>query len=194
MIKKTFRLLLKGRTAVYIDWANVYGWTKSLKRTVDPKKLFKYLHGYKDIKEIKFYYGTDQNPKSKQFIKSVKNVGFKLITKPVKHILIAQVNGKEIYKRKCDFDMEISLDIHSDLDKYESFIFFTGDGDFEPLYRMLSGIHKQVIVIYAHGHLGREVWEFTGKIFKRAIDGLDADLFTKKNAPPISRGARLTVI
>lgn len=188
MINKPFRLLLKNPATVYIDWANVFGWSKSLKRTVDPKKLIKYLHGYKEIRETKFYYGTDQNQKSKQFIKSVKNTGFKLITKPVKHILIAQVNGKDIYKRKCDFDMEISLDVHSDLKKYESFIFFTGDGDFEPLYKMLSEAHKQVIVIYAHGHLGREVWELTGKIFKRAVDRLDVDLFTKKMPPRFLEG------
>lgn len=32
--QKTFRLLLKGITAVFIDWANVYGWKKSLKHEV----------------------------------------------------------------------------------------------------------------------------------------------------------------
>ena len=32
------RLRLKSKTVVYIDWANVYGWTKSRKREVDRRK------------------------------------------------------------------------------------------------------------------------------------------------------------
>ena len=36
-------LRLKGKAVVYIDWANIYGWRKSLKREVDPAKLFAYL-------------------------------------------------------------------------------------------------------------------------------------------------------
>ncbi len=59
---------------------------------------------------------------------------------------------------------------------YESFIFFSGDGDFEPLYRMLLRLGKQVIVIFAHGHMGREVHELKG-VFRKAVDSLDVDLF-----------------
>lgn len=29
-----FRLRLRGKAAVFVDWANVYGWKKSLKREV----------------------------------------------------------------------------------------------------------------------------------------------------------------
>jgi len=41
------RFFLKGKTSVFIDWANVYGWTKSLKREVDAEELFGYLKTYK---------------------------------------------------------------------------------------------------------------------------------------------------
>jgi len=167
MVKSSFKLKLKGKTAVFIDWANVYGWKKSLKKDVDPTKLYKYLKTYKETETIYFCFGTDKHPKSKKQISQAKRLGYKIITKPVKYILAAQIKGKKIYKRKCDFDMEIAIKVHELLNEdIEGFIFFTGDGDFEPLYKLLIDQKKQVIVVYVRGHLGREVWELKKGIFK----------------------------
>lgn len=166
---------MKGKTAVFIDWANVYGWKKSLKHEVDPQKLYRYLTGYKEIEHISFYFGTDTHPKSKVFLSKMKRIGYQIITKPVKYILVAEVKGEKIYKRKCDFDMEISLKVHELLNEsIQTFIFFTGDGDFEPLYKLLMDKKKQIIVVYARGHLGREIWELKNGIFKIELPRLMA--------------------
>lgn len=164
---KSFCLKLKGETAVFVDWANVYGWKKSLKKEVNPRKLYECLTGYKEIKHIFFYFGTDIHPKSKTFLSKIKKIGYQVITKPVKYILVAEIKGQKIYKRKCDFDMEISLKVHELLGgNIRSFIFLTGDGDFEPLYKLLIEKKKQVIVVYSRGHLGREIWNLKNGIFK----------------------------
>ncbi len=164
----TKELRLRGKCAVYIDWANVHGWEKSLKREVDPKKLFVYLKTYSQIKKINLYFGTDKHPKSKAFIRQAGNIGFQVTTKPVKYITVVDEATKKKFKfRKCDFDIETCIDVHRDLAAgVESFIFFTGDGDFEPLYRLLIENYKQVIVVYSPGHLGREVWEIQKGLFK----------------------------
>jgi uncharacterized LabA/DUF88 family protein len=74
--------------------------------------------------------------------------------------------------------MEICIDTHRLLkENYRTFIFFTGDGDFEPLYQLLISLNKQVIVIFAHGHMGREVFQIERKIFIKAVDKLEANLF-----------------
>jgi len=173
-----FKLKLKGKACVFVDWANVYGWRKSLKREVNPRKLYHYLKSYREIRLIGLYHGTDEHKKSKQFLKSMKQLGYKTTTKPVKYILVAEIAGKKIYRRKCDFDMEICIDVHKLLQRnFESFIFLTGDGDFEPLYKLLIELKKQVIVIYAHGHLGREIWNIKRRIYKKAIDTLGVDIF-----------------
>lgn len=162
-----FRLRLNGKTAVFVDWANVYGWKKSLKKEVSPQKLYKHLKTYKEIKNIYFYFGTDTHPKSKQLLNRAKRIGYLVVTKPVKYIFVTQLKGKKIYKRKCDFDMEIAITVHELINKdIQSFIFFSGDGDFEPLYKLLIDARKQVIVIYARGHLGKEVWDLKRGIFK----------------------------
>ena len=36
-------LKLRGKTAIFIDWANVHGWEEKLKWEVDLAKLYRYL-------------------------------------------------------------------------------------------------------------------------------------------------------
>lgn len=90
--KKEFQLKLKGKTAVFIDWANVYGWEKSLKKEVKSEKLFKYLKSYPKIKEINFYYGLDKHPKSKEFLNEAERIGFRVVSKEVRNSLTVNNN------------------------------------------------------------------------------------------------------
>jgi uncharacterized LabA/DUF88 family protein len=173
-----FKLKLKGKTAVFVDWANVYSWQESLKQKVDTEKLINYLKTYSQIKAVNFYFGTDKNPKSEAFLNKVKTEGYKLTTKPVKYILVTKVTGQPVYRRKCDFDIEICIDVHKLLDEsFDSFVFFTGDGDFSPLYELLVQHKKQVVVIFTHGHMGREIYEMNNRVFTKAIDKMEEDLF-----------------
>lgn len=167
------RINLKGRTAVFVDWANVYGWKKSLKKEVDISILYNYLKSYKEIEEIFLYFGKDNHPKSGDFLKKAGKIGYKIITKPVKYILIENLGNEKIYRRKCDFDMEVCIDSHKKIaEEFKSFIFFTGDGDFEPLYKLLLELKKQVVVVYTAGHLGREIWSIKKGLFKTQIKNL----------------------
>lgn len=170
--KAEFRLKLRGRAAVFVDWANVYNWKDSLKKEIDVKKLFGYLKTYARIKEINFYFGTDNHPASKEQIRKVKRIGYRVVTKSVKYLPKRGEGGVVVWVRKCDFDLEIGLDCFERLEKFESFIFFSGDGDFATLYRRLIKRKKQVIVIYAHGRLGREIWEMKKGIFKKNVKKL----------------------
>lgn len=172
MAEEKFKLKLRGRTCVFVDWANVYGWKKSLKAEVNPRKLYRFLKSYKEVKFIGLYHGTDRNDKSKQFLKAMRRLGYEVTTKPVKYIRVAEIKGDKIYRRKCDFDMEIALDCFENLDKFDSYIFMSGDGDFATLYERLIQKEKQVIVIYAAGHIGREIWEIKRGIFKINVRNL----------------------
>lgn len=167
------KLIVNGKAVAFIDWANVHGWEKTLKREPDPVKLFAYLKRYSEISDFRFYFGRDMHPKSSEFLKTIERTGYTLITKPVKYILVATIGGQKIYRRKCDFDMETCIDTHQALQAgYDSFIFFTGDGDYEPLYKLLIKLGKQVIVIYTAGHLGREIWSIERGLFKAQLKNL----------------------
>ncbi len=47
------------------------------------------------------------------------------------------------------------------------------------IYQLLIENRKQVVVIYAYGHLGREVWEMKKGIFKAALVKFGVDLAKK---------------
>lgn len=179
MTNKNLLLKLKGRTAVFIDWANVYNWKKELKKEIDLKKLYKYLKSYKEVKQIKFYFGTDHtHPASFDFLKEVRDIGYNVVTKDVKFLRVYNDERTTfIWKRKCDFDLELGLDAFKLTEKYESFIVFSGDGDFRTLYDRLIKKGKQIIVIYMYGHLGREIWDMKRGIYKASFKKLKTDLY-----------------
>lgn len=171
--KQFKRIIVRGKAVVFIDWANVYGWEKTLKTEISPKTIFSYLSEYQEINSIRLYFGQDIHIKSGQFLEKVKEIGYEVITKPVKYILAGEVSKQKIFIRKCDFDMEVCIDVHRLLeDGFESFIFLTGDGDYAPLYQTLIGLGKQVVVIYASGHLGREIWNIKKGLFKAQLKNL----------------------
>jgi uncharacterized LabA/DUF88 family protein len=175
-MSKPQKLTIKSKSVVYIDYGNVYGWKSHLKKPVDPKILHQYLKQYSQIDSINFFYGIDINQKSKDFLKQIKQIGYNLITKPVKYITVGKVNNQDIKIRKCDFDIEICMNVYQHLkDKYQTFIFFSGDGDFAPIYQYLIKQNKKVIVIYEQGHLGKEVWEINKGLFKTRFSFLQVD-------------------
>ena len=162
-------LKLKGKTLVIVDWANIWGWQMGL----TPVKIWNYFKNYKEVLVQNFYFGLDENDKSEAYLKEVVKLGFKLISKPVKYIL---------GKRKCDFDLEIGLDCFENIDKYDSFVIMSGDGDFATLYERLLKKNKQVVVIFGKNHLGKE---------NRLIKGLflcEAGNIWQKISPDLRRG------
>lgn len=185
MTQKT--LILKGDAIAYLDWANIHGWEKSLKCEINIANLFVYLKTYPQIQDVRLYFGKDIHPKSIAFLQRAQETGYTLTSKDVKYILEGEIGSQKVYRRKCDFDMEICIDVHEALAKdIRAFIFFTGDGDFAPLYEKLIRLHKQVIVVYSPGHLGREIWDIKKGVFKIQLKNL---LNLEKIVPPIARGA-----
>ena len=163
-------LKLNGKAAVFIDWANVYNWRKSLKIEVDPQELFNFLKQYKQIETKNFYFGKDKHPKSLEFLTRIEKIGYKLFTKDVKYIRIEKSN---IFQRKCDFDIEICMSVYDCLNKdFDSYIFLSGDGDFAPVYEYLIGKNKPVIIISTRGHLGKEILVIKKGIYRTEINKL----------------------
>jgi uncharacterized LabA/DUF88 family protein len=179
-------LKLRGKTAVFIDWANVYNWKDKLKWEVDPKRLFNYLKTYEQIKEISFYFGTDVHPASKEQIRTAREIGYRVVTKTVKYLPVKD-KGITVWKRKCDFDLEIGLDCFETLSKYHGFIFFTGDGDMATLYERLTKRKKQTLIIFAQGHLGKEVRVLRRGIYLCVVKKIKN--FVKKISPNRRSGA-----
>jgi uncharacterized LabA/DUF88 family protein len=70
---------------VYLDWANVIHWQDRLGWHIHLKRLKQFFDSFESINEIKLYVGTlEDNQKSKESVKDLKNMGYDVYTKPVK--------------------------------------------------------------------------------------------------------------
>lgn len=165
---------IKGKVFVYIDAANLEksvqdmwvnpkdinddfkSWTADqLCWRIDYKKFHDFFHGISDLKEIKFYsadFATESHHKFLWFLRKV--LRFKLETKPLKEY---NDHTPETPHRKANFDVEIAVDATFKLNQYDTFILFSGDCDFEYLFKFLRGQNKIAIVFSRTGHVAKEL-------------------------------------
>jgi len=83
---------LTGKTIALIDYANIKAWAREKELTFDLAVFYGYLKKL-GVEKILFYYGTDpKNPRSRAFLTKMRQIGFEVITKPVKYIKISLLN------------------------------------------------------------------------------------------------------
>lgn len=186
--------LLKGKTCVYIDYANVRPWSEKLKWHIDLTRLKQFLDSFENIRDVNLYSGTlEGDTQSEKEIKNIKDYSYCLRTKPVKimnfsidvrgiasmqekslltqfirRCLLRKYNPevieylnkrfKDMNKlgeffikdRKCNFDVEIGVDmlLDSEKNKFDTCVLWSGDSDFhDPLKKLL--IEKKKVILFA---------------------------------------------
>ena len=185
------KTLFKGRTNIYIDYANVRPWSERLGWHVDTKRLMQFLKSFDNASEVSIYEGTLVGDRmSEQHVQDLKDEHYRVVTKPVKIMyqsidttsindsspeLLAKfirrallnnldvktvqyLNGQlkalntqglyAIEDKKCNFDVEIGVDMLLDLerDKADTFILWSGDSDFsDALTRIIDSGRNTVL-------------------------------------------------
>jgi len=107
-------------------------------------------------KEVNEYFFTKRktlplfNEKSQtkllELIDEVKRQGFWVIEEP-----------------KCNFDVEISLDMLDVVDKTSGYFLFSGDSDFKETLTRLKIKNKHIYVFGVRGQIGKELWPLMTK-------------------------------
>lgn len=165
-----------GRIFSFIDFSNVNKWFENdnqdwnNKLLADNEKLsidLEKLKSFGDIfsERVRIYYGEDpKNEKSLNFTYATRKIFGKrdVMTKDLQKIkhyieLGEQHNKNHINKdkdgknyveiRKCNFDVEISVDALKMLGHYDTFCIFSGDADFVYLNNFLRKKGKKVIIV-----------------------------------------------
>lgn len=80
---------------------------------------------------------------------------FVVRTKPVKRIRLAA----GVYQWKGNFDVELTLDVVSNLGNFDTLVLMSGDSDFAPLLDRVKQRGKRVIVMSVKGHISKELLE-----------------------------------
>lgn len=193
----TFRFHLQGKTLVLIDWANVFNWLRGKHIEIDPKRLYDALKSYPSVDRICLFAGEDDHPKSKEFLEECRRIGFDVISKKVKYVptliensqfwdmlkehvpekKLAIIRSQPVLRRKCDFDVELATELLLNLDKYHTYVLFSGDGDYAPVVEEVMKREKRVFIVSTSDALGKEL----RAMLRRKVHPLFVDIFSLEN-------------
>lgn len=159
----------RSRTIVIVDFANMDKWRESLGWKIgiqELSRLIKHLSIGK-VSLRRFYYGSDYGPDEKSLTRSIwsqgiltraESNGFQIVDKRVKYIHSAQ--NPRGYEKKCDLDVEMSVDLIKMRDEYDDIVLFSGDGDLAYAFKYLKETYsKNSYVFGARNHVGKEVMD-----------------------------------
>jgi uncharacterized LabA/DUF88 family protein len=169
-----------GRIFAFVDFSNVRHWAKSfwpeenkkyLRREIDIYKLSEVIDFVKPEKKF-FYYGhyrehpglPSENPFNIKFRQSIyridkaRKAGFHVRTKDIKEIDHFDDEGKFLGRiSKCNFDVEMAMDMLLKLEKYDSVFLWSGDSDFHYLLQHLKSKKKKTITICGRDFASEEL-------------------------------------
>ena len=169
-----------GRIFVFVDFSNVRHWAKSFwpadnkqyfKRDIDIAKLATIVDMVHP-KEKFFYYGhyrqhinlPSENAFNIKFRQSIYRVdkarkcGFRVRTKTIKEIDDFDDEGKFLGRiRKCNFDIEMAMDMLLKIEKYDTAFLWSGDSDFHYLLQYLKSKKKKIITICCRDFASEEL-------------------------------------
>ncbi len=159
----------KARTIVIVDFGNVEKWKMSLGWQIDIGQLANLIKTLSSGKKFlrRFYYGADYGPHdgaseliewSRMILEKAEAYGMKVVKKRVKYIHTDQGIADSKFVKKCDLDVEMTIDLIKERDNYDTIILFSGDGDLAYALKYLhENYDKQCIVFGARDHIGREM-------------------------------------
>ncbi len=121
--------------------------------------------------------------------KARKN-GFSVITKEIKMIPQYDENGKFVGKfPKCNFDVEITMDVITKISKYDTIMLLSGDSDFGGLLKYAKSLGKKIVVICTRNRMSTELQEVANKFIPAEPLAGFLKYDRKNNTPPHLHGA-----
>ena len=134
-----------GKTALFIDGANLYATSRALGFKLDFKRLLAEYQGMGYLVRA-FYYTAfaegDEFVSIKPLLDWLDYNGYSVVTKPVKEV----VNTRG-YKFKGNIDVELAVDAMEIARSVDQIILFSGDGSFCPLVAALQRRGVRVSVV-----------------------------------------------
>jgi uncharacterized LabA/DUF88 family protein len=134
---ETSKFVKKETVAIFVDSQNLYYSARTgYAAKVNYEKLLRLITGTRHL--IKAYAYIVQPPEGdvKPFATSLERIGYIVKTKDVR----TRANGSA----KANWDMGIALDILGILDRVDTIVLASGDGDFVPLVDLIKGKSKRV--------------------------------------------------
>ncbi len=168
------------KSLVLIDDSNLYYGFKNRAWKIEYSNFFIYLYSNFNILKIHFFGGIiskkayldsniDKNNtdflivknKRRGFFKYLKKIGYRVHSKPVSSFFD---NTKGEYKRKCNFDIEITITALDRISDYQNLILCSGDGDFVKLAKYIKGRGNKITVIAHKDRMNGELRQVANEV------------------------------
>jgi len=147
---------IKGKAYIFIDASNIYHSFKKLGWKIDFLRLKKFLAHNIEMGNIYYYTAYDPNyAEQRKFLDFLEIVGYTVRRKKVKFIKDEQRERGGFHKG--NLDVELTIDAVDNKDKFQSFILFSGDSDFEALLKYMRVHRKNCIVVSTKDHVSIEL-------------------------------------
>jgi len=147
---------VKGTVYVFIDASNIYFSQQELGWRIDFLKLKEYFERNTQLEKIYYYTAYDpDHSEQRKFLDFLEIIGYIVRKKKVK--FIKDSNHKEGGFHKGNLDVELTIDAVHNRDKFQTFILFSGDSDFEALLKYMKAYRKNCIVVSTKGHVSIEL-------------------------------------
>lgn len=175
-----------GKIYAFIDFGNVRPWAKELwpeenkfrfSVEIDIAKIANICNWGKVERKL-FYYGyfsqKDDLPNTHETnikhrksifrINKARDSGFNVKSKEIKMVPHYDDEGKFVGKfPKCNFDVEITMDMLNKIEKYDTILLFSGDSDFGGLLSHLKNKGKKVIIVCTRTRMSSELEKVADK-------------------------------
>jgi len=144
-----FNLGINKKVGVFIDDANMFYIQKEVGWKIDWNKFDNLLLKYFKNVQCQYYLGMpiekDKKIKNQKIKFDMEKIGFVVKTKPLKKIFVD--NKKIDFKYKCNFDVEMALDVARLIDKLDVVIVVSGDSDLLAVKDFCIEKHKLYLTI-----------------------------------------------
>lgn len=145
---------VKGKTAVFIDAANIFYSQRTLGWRIDYQRLAQYLRQELSLVGLYYYPGViEKNEEQRAFLKRLGSFGYAITAKEVTSIRLRDGTTTS----KGSLDIELALDAYIRRGLYDTCVLFSGDSDFAYLLDILKRERKSIVVVSARGHVSREL-------------------------------------
>jgi uncharacterized LabA/DUF88 family protein len=168
------------RAIICVDFSNYHYYLNKRKWKIDWKKFINYFQCFYTLEAIFYYEGVPSKAvyldrhrgKSEEdfnlakmaklrFHQSLKRLSIKVRSKPVSRVY-DDTEGR--FKHKCNFDVDLTIDAVDNLDRLDTFILCSGDGDFTRLIKYTKGRHKKAVVVAPSERLAHTLENAANKV------------------------------
>lgn len=195
-----------GRIFVFVDFGNVRPWAKELWPEenkfrfcveidisklaiicdwVQPKRKFFYYGHFPLLDDLPVGHQLNEKYRKSIFrIDKAKHAGFVARSKEIKMIPHYNEDGKYLGKvPKCNFDVEMTMDMLMKIQKYDTVMLFSGDSDFGGLLKYLKAKGKKIIIVCTRSRISKEL-QSVADIVVPAETLKGFLIYDNKNTPP----------